>query len=145
MWHRNRKTGRRGKYQKYCLHLASFQNVDSCKTDVVNLILFFFSSLAVCKRKALGFSLFRTKYNNSFNGKTLIVSLNQNWSLSQMWIYVDDWCISHPIHCLFPSNGSGRVGLGGFAKEYSCYYTFVTLPHSLACLFYDAILNERCR
>lgn len=64
---RNGKTDRRGKYQKYCLHLASFQNVDSCKTDVVNLILFF--SFTVCKRTALGFSLFKAKYNNPFNGK----------------------------------------------------------------------------
>lgn len=51
LWRRNRKTDRRGKYLKYCLHLASFQNVDSCETDVVNLIFFSLSLfLFVCKK-----------------------------------------------------------------------------------------------
>lgn len=53
--------------------MASFQNVDSCKQ--ILLIFFFSISLPlfhfVCKnkKKALGSSLFKTKYNNAFNGK----------------------------------------------------------------------------
>lgn len=106
LWRRNRKTDRGGKYQKYCLHLASFQNVDSCKTDVVNLILFF--SFTVCKRKALGFSLFKAKYNHSFNGKHWFWASIRKRSLSQMRIYGNERCISHPILHLYSRNEKGR-------------------------------------
>lgn len=124
LWRRNRKTDRRGKYQKYCLHLASFQNVDSCKTDVVNLILLF--SFTVCKRTALGFSLFKAKYNNSFNGK--------HW----LWVSIKtEAChkcefleMNGAIHRLSSRNAKGR---GETSPRITAVITY--LLHGHACHF----------
>lgn len=130
LWRRNRKTDRRGgkKIKSIAFIWLLFKMLILAKQML--LILFLFFSLTVCKRTALGFSLFKTKYNNSFNGKHWLWASIKKRSLSQMWIYGNERCVSHPIHHLSSRIAKGR---GKTSPRITAVITY--LLHGHACQF----------
>lgn len=113
------------------------------------LISFSFLSLSfsLCLKKALGFSLFKTKYNNnSFNGKYWLRASVKEEACHKCGFVEMNGAFLIPFIVYLPE--MRRVGGegGGIARDYSRYYIFVAWPRmsiqSSAFLFCDAIMDE---